>query len=84
MKFEDLFKKKTAPVTDTADVTGETPDECPNSDTDTKQKEKSLDQVAPKSIGVLDMDIAFDTTGSRYLNSFPDCLKTTRTCDWAS
>ena len=65
MKFEDLFKKKkTAPVTDAADVTGETPDECPNSDTDTKQKEKSLDQVAPKSIGVLDMVIAFDTTGS--------------------
>ena len=30
----------------------------------TKQKEKSLDQVAPKSIGVLDMVIAFDTTGS--------------------
>ena len=62
MKLEDIFKKKSAPGTDSVDATSETPSESPNSDI--KKKEKSLARVAPKSIGVLDMVIAFDTTGS--------------------
>ena len=31
---------------------------------DTKKEEKSMEKVAPKSVGILDMVIAFDTTGS--------------------
>ncbi len=49
-----IFKKKTVTtVEETVKVT-----------TEETKKENSMDAVAPKSIGKLDMVIAFDTTGS--------------------
>ena len=49
-----FFKKKTVTtVVETVKVSTEEP-----------KKENSMDKVAPKSIGRLDMVIAFDTTGS--------------------
>ena len=64
MKFSDIFKKRDtkASLAKTAIATEETVIEEPKSDI--KKDEKSLNKVAPKSIGVLDMIIAFDTTGS--------------------
>jgi len=62
MKLSDIFKKKDAEEAEATSTTEETTIEVPKSDN--KKDEKSLNKVAPKSIGVLDMVIAFDTTGS--------------------
>lgn len=61
MNPSDISKKKVT-VTETTSVTTETTIEEPMQDC--KNDEKSMDKVAPKSVGVLDMVIAFDTTGS--------------------
>ena len=61
MKLSDILKKKVT-VTETTTVTSETTYEEPNQGKTTE--EKSMDKVAPKAVGVLDMVIAFDTTGS--------------------
>ena len=62
MSLSDIFKKKVTVVKETTSVTKETTIE--ESKTEDKKDEKSLRKVAPKSVGVLDMVIAFDTTGS--------------------
>jgi hypothetical protein len=62
MKLSDISKKKGAKEAEATSATEETIIEVPKSDD--KKDEKSLNKVAPKSIGVLDMVIAFDTTGS--------------------
>lgn len=54
MNPSDISKKKVTVI--------ETTIEEPNPGD--KQEEKSMDKVAPKAVGVLDMVIAFDTTGS--------------------
>lgn len=51
-----LFKKKTKTVTKVKETVTVTTEET--------KKEGSMNKVAPKSIGKLDMVIAFDTTGS--------------------
>lgn len=51
-----LFKKKTKTVTKVKETVTVTTEET--------KKEESMNKVAPKSIGKLDMVIAFDTTGS--------------------
>lgn len=51
-----LFKKKTTTVTKVKETVTVT--------TEATKKEGSMNKVAPKSIGKLDMVIAFDTTGS--------------------
>ncbi len=56
MGISDVFKKKTVIKTETTIVTGESVEK--------KEDDKSLDKVAPKEVGKLDMVIAFDTTGS--------------------
>ncbi len=56
MGFSDVFKKKTVIKTETTIVTGESVEK--------KEDDKSLNKVAPKEVGKLDMVIAFDTTGS--------------------
>ncbi len=55
MTFAELFKKKVV-VEKTTVVT--------ESEVAQKPDDKSLDKVTPKKVGVLDMVIAFDTTGS--------------------
>ncbi len=62
MKLSDISKKTDAKEAEATSATEETIIEEPKSDN--KKDEKSLNKVAPKSIGVLDMVIAFDTTGS--------------------
>lgn len=58
-----LFKKKTTTVTKVKETVTVTTEET--------KKEGSMNKVAPKSIGKLDMVIAFDTTGSmaRYIEA---------------
>lgn len=58
-----LFKKKTTTVTKVKETVMVTTEET--------KKEGSMNKVAPKSIGKLDMVIAFDTTGSmaRYIEA---------------
>lgn len=62
MKLSDISKKTDAKEAEATSATEETIIEEPKSDN--QKDEKSLNKVAPKSIGVLDMVIAFDTTGS--------------------
>ena len=65
MSVLDIFKKKVTVVKETTSVTKEmTIEGSETSKSDEKKDEKSLGKVAPKSVGVLDMIIAFDTTGS--------------------
>lgn len=59
MSIKDLLKKKTV-ITETKTTTIITEE---NVSTDQKEQ-KPFDKVAPEKIGVLDMVIAFDTTGS--------------------
>ncbi len=61
MKLSNIFKKKVT-VVETANVTSETNIE--ESDFDNKRDAKSIDKVAPKAIGALDIVIAFNTKGS--------------------
>ena len=61
MKPSDSSKKKVT-VTETTTVTSETTIE--ESNQGKTPEKKSMDKVAPKAIGILDMVIAFDTTGS--------------------
>ena len=59
MSIKDLFKKKTV-ITATKTTTIIT-EESVSAD---KKEPKPFEKVAPEKIGVLDMVIAFDTTGS--------------------
>lgn len=62
MKLEDLFGKKK--VKTVVETTVKTSVEMEDGKPEGAVEEKSLGKVAPKNIGVLDMVIAFDTTGS--------------------
>lgn len=63
MKIKDFFgKKKVETVVETTVKTTVKVDAA--NENDDNKDEKSLNKVAPKDIGVLDMVIAFDTTGS--------------------
>lgn len=66
MKLRNFFIKKKKVITETTTKTTFTTDE--NLCTD-KNEQKPFEKVAPEKIGVLDMVIAFDTTGSRRLTS---------------
>ena len=61
MKLKDLFTKKKKVITETTTTTTITTEV--NVCTD-KNEQKPFEKVAPNKIGVLDMVIAFDTTGS--------------------
>lgn len=61
MNPSDISKKKVI-VTEKTIIASETTDE--EHQQENKDVEKSMNKVAPKSVGVLDMVIAFDTTGS--------------------
>ena len=60
MNFAELFKKKKTVITETKTTTIVTEEKT----TTEEQKQKPFEKVAPEKIGVLDMVIAFDTTGS--------------------
>ena len=60
MNIKDLLKKKTTVITETKTTTISTEE---NVSTD-KTVQMPFEKVAPEKIGVLDMVIAFDTTGS--------------------
>lgn len=62
MKFKDLFKKKSV-VTKTETIIESTVTTNVNVAEEENAK-KAFDKVSPKEIGLLDMVIAFDTTGS--------------------
>ena len=62
MKLKDLFKKKE--VTTMYEKIVKTTLEVEDAEKEEKKEKDALGKVAPKSIGVLDMVIAFDTTGS--------------------
>ena len=62
MKLKDIFGKKN--VKTVVETTVKTTMEIEDVETDETKEEQSLSRVAPKDIGVLDMVIAFDTTGS--------------------
>ena len=62
MELKELFGKKN--VKTTVETTVKTTVEVEGVNTDTPKDKDSLSKVAPKDIGVLDMVIAFDTTGS--------------------
>lgn len=62
MALKDIFGKKS--VKTTVETTVKTTVEVEDVKTEDDKDEKSLNKVAPKDIGVLDMVIAFDTTGS--------------------
>lgn len=62
MKLKDLFKKKE--VTTVYEKIVKTTLEVEDAEKEEKKKKDALGKVAPKAIGVLDMVIAFDTTGS--------------------
>lgn len=62
MKLKDLFKKKE--VTTVYEKIVKTTLEVENAEKEEKKEKDALGKVAPKAIGVLDMVIAFDTTGS--------------------
>lgn len=62
MALKDIFGKKS--VKTTVETTVKTTVEVEDVKTEDAKDEKSLNKVAPKDIGVLDMVIAFDTTGS--------------------
>ena len=61
MNPSDISKKKVI-VTEETTATSEATNK--EHQQDNKEDEKSMNKVAPKSVGVLDMVIAFDTTGS--------------------
>ena len=60
MSIKDLFKKTKTVITETKTTTIST-EESVSTD---KKEQKPFEKVAPEKIGVLDMVIAFDTTGS--------------------
>ena len=62
MKLKDILGKKN--VKTVVETTVKTTMEIEDVKTEGAKEEKSLNKVAPKDIGVLDMVIAFDTTGS--------------------
>ena len=62
MKLKDLFKKKE--VTTVYEKIVKTTLEVEDVEKEKKKEKDALGKVAPKAIGVLDMVIAFDTTGS--------------------
>ena len=62
MKLKDLFKKKE--VTTVYEKIVKTTLEVEDAENEEKKEKDALGKVAPKAIGVLDMVIAFDTTGS--------------------
>lgn len=62
MALKDIFGKKN--VKTTVETTVKTTVEVEDVKTEGAKDEKSLNKVAPKDIGVLDIVIAFDTTGS--------------------
>ena len=62
MKLKDLFKKKE--VTTVYEKIVKTTLEVEDAEKEEKKEKDALGKVAPKAIGVLDMVIAFDTTGS--------------------
>ena len=62
MKLKDLFKKKE--VTTVYEKVVKTTLEVEDAEKEEKKEKDALGKVAPKAIGVLDMVIAFDTTGS--------------------
>ena len=62
MKLKDILGKKN--VKTVVETTVKTTMEIEDVETEGAKDEKSLNKVAPKDIGVLDMVIAFDTTGS--------------------
>jgi hypothetical protein len=62
MKLKDLFKKKE--VTTVYEKIVKTTLEVEDAEKEEKKEKGALGKVAPKAIGVLDMVIAFDTTGS--------------------
>lgn len=62
MKLKDLFKKKE--VTTVYEKIVKTTLGVEDSEKEEKKEKDALGKVAPKAIGVLDMVIAFDTTGS--------------------
>lgn len=62
MVLKDILGKKN--VKTTVETTVKTTVEVEDVKTEGAKDEKSLNKVAPKDIGVLDMVIAFDTTGS--------------------
>ena len=60
MKLKDLFTKKKTVITETKTTTITTEENICTE----KNDQKPFEKVAPEKIGVLDMVIAFDTTGS--------------------
>lgn len=62
MSMKDILGKKN--VKTVVETTVKTTMEIEDVKTEGAKEEKSLNRVAPKDIGVLDMVIAFDTTGS--------------------
>lgn len=62
MKLKDLFKKKE--VTTVYEKIVKTTLEVEDAEKEEKKEKDALGKVAPKAIGVFDMVIAFDTTGS--------------------
>ena len=62
MALKDIFGKRN--VKAEVETTAKTTVEVEDVNMEGTKDEKSLNQVAPKDIGVLDMVIAFDTTGS--------------------
>ena len=69
MSIKDLFKKKTTIITETKTTTIST-EESVSTD---KTEQKPFEKVAPEKIGVLDMVIAFDTTGS--MSAYIDAVR---------
>mgnify|MGYP003302171707 CR=1 FL=1 len=67
MNFAELFKKKKTVITETKTTTIVTEEKT----TTEEQKQKPFEKVAPEKIGVLDMVIAFDTTGSMAATPLP-------------
>jgi hypothetical protein len=63
MKLKDLFKSKKIIKTETTTVI-ETTIKTGTSEVTDKEEKKPFETVVPKEIGILDMVIAFDTTGS--------------------
>ena len=62
MALKDIFGKRN--VKAEVETTAKTTVEVEDVNMEGTKDEKSLNKVAPKDIGVLDMVIAFDTTGS--------------------
>ena len=60
MGLKDLFTKKTIVTKTMIETTTTTEEKVVKNDTE----QKALEKIAPEKIGVLDMVIAFDTTGS--------------------